>query len=79
LIVEILSSGTARRDRVEKAQLYARHGARHYWLVDPDAKTIETLELVEGRYHRTAHLASDATFEPSIFPGLTISLSSLWG
>jgi Uma2 family endonuclease len=26
LIVEILSPGTARRDRGEKAQLYARHG-----------------------------------------------------
>ncbi len=36
LIVEVLSSGTARRDRVEKAQLYARHGVPHYWLADPN-------------------------------------------
>ena len=79
LIVEILSPGTARRDRVEKAQLYARHGVRHYWLVDPDARTVEAFELAEGQYHRTAHLAGDATFAPSLFPGLTIPLGTLWG
>ena len=79
LIVEIISSGTARRDRAEKAQLYARSGVRHYWLVDPDAQTIEAFELGGGQYHRTVHLAGDATFAPSLFPGLTVSLRSLWG
>lgn len=79
LIVEILSSGTVQRDRVEKAQLYARHGVPHYWLVDPEARAIEAFELVEGQYRRTARLAGEATFVPSLFPGLAIPLSSLWG
>ena len=79
LIVEIVSPGTARRDRVEKAQLYARHGVPHYWLVDPDAHSIEAFELAGGQYRRTAHVAADVTFTPPLFPGLTISLSSLWG
>jgi Uma2 family endonuclease len=79
LIVEILSPGTASRDRLDKAQLYARHGVRHYWLADPDARTIEAFELDEGRYRRAVHLTGDAAFTPSMFPGLTISLRSLWG
>lgn len=79
LIVEILSSGTVQRDRVEKAQLYARHGVRHYWLVDPEAQTLEAFELAEGQYRRTARLAGEATFVPSLFPGLAIPLPSLWG
>lgn len=79
LIVEILSPGTARRDRLDKAQLFARHGVGHYWLVDPDARVLEAFELDEGRYLRVAHLAENETFAPSLFPGLTISLSSLWG
>ena len=79
LIVEILSSGTVQRDRVEKAQLYARHGVPHYWLVDPEARAIEAFELVEGQYRRTARLAGEATFVPSLFPGLAIPLSTLWG
>jgi Uma2 family endonuclease len=78
LIVEALSSGTARRDRVEKAQLYARHGVPHYWLADPDGRAIETFELTEGRYHRTGDLAGETNFTPSLFPGLTIPLRSLW-
>jgi len=79
LILEILSSGTIQRDRVEKAQLYARHGVRHYWLVDPEARAIEAFELAEGQYRRTARLAGEATFVPALFPGLAIPLSTLWG
>lgn len=78
LIVEILSRGTARRDRVEKAQLYARHGVNHYWLISPEARTLEAFELAGTVYRLTAQLAGDATFAPSLFPGLAISLLTLW-
>ena len=43
LVVEILSSATAERDRTLKLDLYARHGVQEYWNVDPDAKTIRLL------------------------------------
>ena len=79
LVVEILSPGTASRDRVEKAQIYARHGVRHYWLADPDARVLEVYELTGGQYRETARLTAGATFTPTLFPGLAISLSSLWG
>ncbi len=79
LVVEILSPGTASRDRVEKAQIYARHGIRHYWLADPDARVLEVYELTGGQYRETARLTAGATFTPTLFPGLAISLSSLWG
>lgn len=78
LIVEILSPGTARRDRVAKLRLYARHGVRHYWLADPDARIVEAFELVEGAYMVVASLAGDETFEPALFPGLALSLGELW-
>ena len=35
LVVEILSPTTAHRDRGIKLDLYARHGVRQYWIVDP--------------------------------------------
>lgn len=79
LIVEILSPGTARRDRVERAKLYAKHGVRHYWLADPEARVLEVYELSEGRYRRSAGQAGGDVFSPSLFPGLTIPLASLWG
>src|SRR3989442_11231153 len=50
LLVEVLSPGTARRDRVRKLNAYARHGVRHYWLVDPQAQTADAFALVEGAH-----------------------------
>lgn len=79
MIVEILSSATARRDRVEKAQLYARHGVGHYWLADPVGRTLETFELTGGQYRLVVSLSGAALFEPPLFPGLTIPLRDLWG
>src|SRR5712691_7369916 len=78
LLVEVLSSGTARRDRVRKLNAYARHSVRHYWLVEPEAKTVEAFELVEGAYRLVAAVAGDDELRPGAFPGLAISLPILF-
>jgi Uma2 family endonuclease len=49
-ICEVLSPTTTVRDRTTKRELYARHGVRHYWLVDPEARTLEVFELLDGRW-----------------------------
>ena len=41
LVIEVLSPGTARRDRGLKHRLYARRGIAQYWIVDPDADAVE--------------------------------------
>jgi Uma2 family endonuclease len=38
LVVEVLSPSTAYRDRGVKFRLYEEHGAREYWLIDPDGQ-----------------------------------------
>lgn len=40
LVVEVVSPGTAERDRKAKRGLYARHGVREYRIVDPERRTI---------------------------------------
>lgn len=49
-ICEVLSPSNARHDRVYKQQLYARHGVRHYWLIDPFERTLEAYALREGQW-----------------------------
>jgi Uma2 family endonuclease len=49
LVVEIIS-GTARRDRVEKLDLYARYCVSEYWIVDPAAQHIEFLLNEGGKF-----------------------------
>jgi Uma2 family endonuclease len=50
IVVEVLSPGSKRADRVTKRDLYAKHGAPEYWIISPDEQTIEVLKLREARY-----------------------------
>ncbi len=78
LVVEVLSAGTRRRDRVAKMNAYARCGVRHYLVVDPEDRTLEALALGETGYSLVAALEGDDVFEPRLFPGLTVPLAELW-
>ncbi|MBI4551226.1 MAG: Uma2 family endonuclease [Candidatus Latescibacteria bacterium] len=78
LIVEVLSRRTARVDRGRKKKLYARYGVQHYWLVDPDTRSVEVYALENGKYRLIGHYTEHTSFEPSLFPGLTISLDEVW-
>jgi len=48
LIVEVLSPSNPGHDRITKFQVYARAGVREYWLIDPDAHTIE-INVLRGQ------------------------------
>jgi Uma2 family endonuclease len=49
-VVEVLSDSTKRVDRETKFQDYAAHGIAEYWIIDPEAETIEQYFLQEGSY-----------------------------
>lgn len=78
LVVEILSPGTAQRDRLAKARIYARRGVGDYWIVDPDRRTLEAFHLAQKRYRKVASLRGKHTLHPVRFPNLVISLPDLW-
>lgn len=65
LVVEIISPHTGRIDRVRKLQLYARYHIPFYWIVDPDARTVEAYRLAGDSYERAGR-ATHA--EPSTLP-----------
>ena len=79
LTVEILSSGTASRSRNWKRNLYARHGVREYWIVDPFSKTVEVLELTGGEYRVHSKTADRGKLTSSVLHGLDLSLSMVFG
>ncbi len=77
-ICEVLSPSTARIDRVLKRRLYAREQIRHYWLIDPDAKTLE-VERLDGESYRIVLTASvDDKVRAEPFEAIELDLSLLW-
>jgi len=50
LVIEILSPSTTNIDRSTKHQLYRRFEVPYYWIVDPEARTVEAYGLAEGQY-----------------------------
>jgi Uma2 family endonuclease len=47
-VVEILSKGTARKDKGIKKEDYALHGVKEYWIIDPIKQTIEQYLLINS-------------------------------
>ncbi len=77
LAIEILSASTASNDRGRKLWLLARHGVREFWLVDPEAMTIEVFELM-GTQFVLAHVASGfASVQSPLLPALRLAPSDL--
>ena len=51
LLIEVLSPSNRGHDLLTKRALYARAGVREYWLVDPEARTLEILSLDRDAFH----------------------------
>jgi Uma2 family endonuclease len=78
LVIEILSPTTHRTDRQTKAQLYAKYGVPHYWLMDPDTHVLEAYELSGEQYNLVIKAQDGDVFSPPLFPGLSFQISDLW-
>jgi len=78
LVVEILSPATAERDQTYKKTLYARHGVREYWIVDPEEKAITVMTLGKAGFESFGTYGKRDILKSSIFSGLNISLSEVF-
>ncbi|HMP14472.1 MAG TPA: Uma2 family endonuclease, partial [Saprospiraceae bacterium] len=59
LVVEIISPGSVKRDRIEKMAIYEQFKIKEYWLVDPNNQSIEIYTLKDDKY--ALHAFADAT------------------
>ena len=59
LLVEVLSPATRGRDLLMKRMLYARAGVREYWVVDPDARTVDVHTLDVDVFREAATVSED--------------------
>ena len=78
LVVEILSPATAERDRTIKLDLYAQHGVKEYWIVDPDAKTITVLLRGESRFEVSGIYGEGQSLRSPTLAGFSIGLEDIF-
>ena len=77
LAIEILSPGTAQRDRELKLSLYSRFGVREYWIVDPDERSVQAMGLGPEGYNTIRTHTSGMVSSP-LLPGLDIPLDEIF-
>lgn len=76
LVVEILSTGTARVDRTVKRHRYQREGVPEYWIIDGDARVVERWRPEDDR---PEIIADSLQWRPDLaLPALAIDLPVLF-
>ena len=78
LVVEILSPATSARDFNQKRKLYARHGVKEYWIVDPDDGTIEVQRLQGTVFSTLALFEKGQTLTSPMFEGLGMDVGQVF-
>lgn len=80
LIIEIISSSTAKRDLDDKFHLYEESGVKEYWVVFPDEQVISVYLLDEtiSEYHLLKHYEKGEKLKVNILEDLTIDLNDIF-
>jgi Uma2 family endonuclease len=78
LVIEILSPATSARDFNQKRKLYARHGVKEYWIVDPDDGTIEVQRLQGTVFSTLALFEKGQTLTSPTFEGLEMHVGQVF-
>jgi len=77
LVVEVLSPANTRAERAEKLRDYEALGIPEVWVLSPEARTFEVLQLLDGKL-RTVQVLTQGQLSPRRFPGVAVEVSSIW-
>ena len=79
LVIEIVSTCSARADRVEKFIEYERAGVREYWLIDPrrGKEQADFYQLDAGGRFIPIGLNEDGLYHSAVLPGLKLDPTML--
>ncbi len=78
LVIEILSPATRTKDLELKRKTYARFGVQEYWIVDPDAETIEVLAWDENGYVTAGTYGKSDSLSSGLLPDLKLALAEVF-
>jgi Uma2 family endonuclease len=77
-VCEVLSPGTAARDRSRKLPIYAAEKVAHIWLVDPIVQTLEVFRLDATGWRLVGTWEGAAVVRAEPFEAIELELAALW-
>src|SRR5215204_4736944 len=77
-VCEVLSTTTARIDRVRKKPIYARERVSHLWLVDPVVRTLEVYRLDGGQWVDAGAYGGAEVVRAEPFATVEMDMSQWW-
>ena len=78
LVVEIISPSSERRDWRIKRELYARHGVKEYWLIDPINRIIWLMLLRRGVLEIVGTYGEGDTVSSSALAGFSVKVDDIF-
>src|SRR5258708_13385340 len=76
LVVEVLSPANTRAERAEKLRDYESLRIPEVWVLSPEARTIEVLQLLDVNL-RTAQVMVQVQLSPNLFPASPVHCASI--
>lgn len=77
LVMEVVSAGSWRRDRIEKKALYEQAGVAEYWIIDPDSQTVEVFALIKGVYQLHSKSTGKEAAKSKLLAGFKTTFAEL--
>lgn len=78
LIVEIISKGTGKHDRVDKYNLYEKFGVSEYWLVDPANQTVQVYFLEDKKYVLQQFQETEGAVKSKVLEGFEMEMEAVF-
>jgi Uma2 family endonuclease len=72
-----LSQANTRAERTEKRRDYEALGVPEVWVLSPEARTFEVLQLMGGKLG-TVRVLTQGQLSPPRFPDVAVEVSSIW-
>lgn len=78
LVIENLSPSNTRRELQEKLQDYQAIGVREGWVIAPQGRTVEVLQLSAGNIERSGLYGLGDVIVSQVLPELNLSVNTIF-
>jgi Uma2 family endonuclease len=78
IIIEILSPGSVKKDRITKKEIYERCKVPEFWIVDPSYRNVEIYKLDGDNYELADFVEESGVAKSTVLEGFELSLDKIF-